>query len=426
MFSYIYPMMKLTKIILLLSIVCFSEAFSQSEYQNKVYKSYIKTVECYNSSKEQSLPVINLKSSETITLSFDDLRGGQKNYNYTIEHCTWDWKSSSLNILDYLDGIQQDILFNYKYSFNTLVKFTNYRLNFPNDQMKPRIGGNYVLKIYEGNDPSNVVITQRFYVLNSGANIGAEVVPATDIAFRNTKQKLNFSIFHQIPINNAAQDVKVVAMQNNIPQTAIVSKKPSFIKQNTLVYNDINTNHFWGNNEFRKVDTRSFRYKAEHVADIYRDSTQNVVLSIDLPNGANRYSNQIDENGNFFIRNHDGRDQVTDSDYAYMLFTLAAKQPNPNGSVYIFGRYNNYALTDENKLTFESSRQRFYGNLKLKQGLYDFKYVWVDDKGNFDDTVFEGSFFETENSYQVFAYYRKPGSRYDDFVGFTNINSVKR
>src|SRR5690606_28841361 len=132
-----------------------------------------------------------------------------KNYNYTIEHCTWDWKSSRLNILDYLDGIQQDILFNYKYSFNTLVKFTNYRLNFPNDQMKPRIGGNYVLKIYEGNDPANVVITQRFYVLNSGANIGAEVVPATDIAFRNTKQKLNFSIFHQIPINNASQDVKV-------------------------------------------------------------------------------------------------------------------------------------------------------------------------------------------------------------------------
>ena len=418
--------MKYRLIICLLSFLYLSSAKAQSEYQNKVYKDYIKTVECYNTSKEQSFPVINLKSSETLTFAFDDLRGGQKNFTYVVEHCTWDWKSSRINILDYLEGVQQDILFNYRYSFNTLVKFTHYQMNFPNDQMRVKIGGNYILKIYEDNDPNKVVITQRFHVLNNTINIGAEVVPATEVADRNSKQKINFSLFHQTPINNPYLEVKAVVMQNMIPQTAIVNIKPSFVKPGTLVYNDINTNHFYGGNEFRKFDTRSFRYKAEHVADIYRDSTQNVILSIDLPNGSNRYSNQFDENGNFYIRNTDGRDNTTDSDYAYMLFTLASQPPTPKGNVYVFGRFNNYALTDENKLTFESSRRRYYGNIKLKQGIYDFKYVWVDENGKFNDTVFEGSFFETENSYQVLAYYRRPGARYDDLVGFTNINSVKR
>lgn len=420
-------MINLKKLIFVCFAFCVIQTKAQETiYNNQLYKPYIKTVECYNSSKEQSLPVINLKTAETITLGFDDLRGGQQNYSYTVEHCTWDWKPSKINLLDYLDGVQQDILFNYRYSFNTLVKFTHYQLTFPNDQMRVKIGGNYVLKIYEDNNPDKVVLTQRFYVVNNTINIGAEVVPSTEVADRNTKQKINFSLYHQIAINNPNMEIKVVVMQNAIPQTAIVNTKPSFVKQGALIYNDINTNHFWAGNEFRKFDIRSFRYKAEHVADIYRDSTQNVILSIDLPNNSSRYSNQFDEDGSFFIRNNDGRDNITDSDYAYVLFTLAAHPPTKNGNVYVFGRFNNYALTEENKLTYESSRGRFYGNIKLKQGLYDFKYVWVDENGKFNDTVFEGSFFETENTYQVFAYHRRPGSRYDDLVGFTNINSVKK
>lgn len=414
--------MKLKLSFFILLISC--KLSAQTIYQNKVYKDYIKTVECYNSSKEQSLPIINLKSNETLTFGFDDLRGSQRNYSYSVEHCTWDWKPSRINVLDYIEGIQQDILFNYRYSFNTLVKFTHYQLNFPNEQMKVKIGGNYILKIFEDNDPDKVVITQRFYVLNNTVNIGAELVPATTLSDRDTKQKINFSLYHQNPINNPYLEVKVVVMQNYIPQTAIINTKPSFVRPGTLVYNDINTNHFFGGNEFRKFDTRSFRYKAEHVADIYRDSTQNVILSIDLPNSSKRYSQQFDEDGKFYIRNTDGRDNTTDSDYAYVLFTLAAEPPTNKGEVYVFGRFNNYNLEPANRLQYESSRGRYYGNILLKQGVYDFKYVWVDEKG-LDDTVFEGSFFETENTYQLLAYYRKPGSRYDDLVGFSNISTTQ-
>ncbi|RZL48054.1 MAG: DUF5103 domain-containing protein [Pedobacter sp.] len=411
-----------------LTLLISNYSFAQNPvvvYDNKIYQPNIKTVECYNSKKEQSFPIIALKSDEKITFAFDDLKGGNKNYSYTLEHCTWDWKPSRINKLDYLEGLSEDIIFKYKFSVNTLQKFTHYQLDFPNDQIKPKLAGNYLLKVYEGNDPTKIIITQRFYITNNVVNVGVEVVPSSQVEFRNSKQKVNFTIFHPMPIQNPSVDVKAVVMQNNNPLTAILNTKATFIKPGSLVYNDIELNEFWAGNEYRKFDIRSFRYKAEHVQDFYRDTTISVILSTDQPWGTARYSNQFDENGNFFIRNQDGRETTIESDYADVLFTLNAPLPAAKGNAYVVGRFNNYILNEDSKMNFEPSRRRFYQNIKLKQGLYDYKYIWIDENGKYNDTIFEGSFFETENTYQVLVYYKRPGGRWDELVGFSNVTTKK-
>lgn len=414
--------------LMLLVMVC-SLANAQTPsyiYDNKAYASNIKTIECYNTSKEQSLPIINLKSNETLTIGFDDLQGGSKNYSFTVEHCTYDWKPSRINRLDYLEGLNEDNIFNYRYSFNTLQKFTHYQFTFPSEQLQVKIAGNYLLKVYETGYPDKPIFTQRFYVVSNSLSVGAEVVVSSDVSQRSTKQKLNFTIFNKFNIQNPSVDVKTVVMQNFNANTAILNTKPTFNKQTSLVYNEMDLNEFWGGSEFRKFDFRSFRYKPTGVAQVYRDSLQNVVLLTDIPQDKVKYINNIDDNGAFFIRNNDGRDNITDSDYAWVLFSLNAPQPTSKGNAYIVGRFNNFQLTDENKLVYESSRRRFYKNIKLKQGIYDYQYVWVDENGKIDNTVFEASFFETENAYQVFVYYRKPGGRYDELSAFTSVNSARR
>ena len=424
-------MIKTSKLLLLLfSILFIQTGWSQDQqfvYENKIYLPQIKTVQCYNTNKEQSLPIITLNSNEQLLFSFDELNSGSKDYWYTIEHCTSDWKSSRLSPLDYLQGLPNDRITQYEYSFNTLQKFTNYQLKFPNEQIKPKIAGNYLLKVYLNCDLQNPAISQRFYVVNNEVSVTAEIQPSPQVANRFKNQKINFSIFHRTPIQNPYTDLKAIVMQNEMPGTAIVNAKPTFIRQGSFVYNDLNTNDFPGGNEFRKFDIRSLRYKAEHVSDIFRDTTNNVILFHDLPGKAIKFTNVIDENGRFYIRNQEGRNDITDSDYAQVHFTLNAEKPSNQGEAYVVGRFNNYMLNEQSRLSYDEPSKRFYSNIKLKQGLYDYKYVWLDKStGKTDYTAFEGSFFETENSYQIFVYYRRPGGRWEELVGFTNINSQRR
>lgn len=419
-------MQKLIAVLLFIfPILTFAQNDKAFTNENKVYLPNIKTVLCFNSNKEQSIPVIMLNSTETITFSFDDLLAGTKNYWYTVEHCTSDWQTSKITSIDYLDGFSDDRIINYHYSSNTTRKYTHYELNLPNTQVKPKIGGNYILKVYLNGDKNQPIISQRFYVLDSQIAIAAEITNSLQVADRNSKQKINFTLNHSMPIPNPYQDLKAVVMQNFNSNTVQLNTRPSFVRPNQLVYNDINTNDFWGDNEFRKFDTRSLRFKGDNVKDIYRDNESvNVMLFQDISRNTGTFANQLDENGNFFIRNTDGRDDKTEAEYMGVLFMLNSAPPTADGDAYVVGRFNNYTLGKENKLVYDANRKQFYGNILLKQGLYDYEYAWLDKTSkNTETKPFEGSFFQTENTYQIFVYYRKPGARWDTLVGFTNLSN---
>lgn len=410
-------------VLCLLGSVAFAQSDNSFSYQNKIYVPNIKTVQCYNSNKEQSIPVILLNSNETITLSFDDLLAGTKNYAYTIEHCTADWKPSKLSTVDYLQSFTSDRIFDYRYSSNTIRKYTHYELRLPNQQIAPKISGNYLLKVYEDGGTQTPIISQRFYVLDPQVAVAAQITNSYQVADRDSKQKIDFTINHQIPINNPYQDIKAVVMQNFDQNTAQLNTKPSFIRPNQLIYNDLTSNDFWAGNQFRKFDIRSLRYKSAGVQSIQTGSKENnVLLFADLPRNKAVFENEFDENGNYFIRNSDGRDDKTEADYANVTFTLNATPPTADGEAYVIGRFNNFSLSPENKLIYNAEKHQFYTALVLKQGLYDYEYAWFNKANNTIQTrAFEGAFYQTQNTYQIFVYYRTPGGRWDNLVGFINL-----
>jgi len=417
------------RICLILFVFIITHSFAQSPYTDSVYHPEIKSVEFYNTKKQASFPLITLNSGETVLLAFDNLRGGSEEYYYTIEHCDADWNSSNLSTTEYLQNYSDDKITTYSYSLGTFQKYTHYELKLPNQSIAPKISGNYILKVYQEGDQSKLVLTRKLYVLSPKIGITAQIVPSSDNSTRQTNQKINFTLnYGNLSVQNPAANLRTLIMQNNRSETGIFNNQPTYIRGPELIFSDVTQNDFPGGNEFRHFDTRTLKVNSEHIMRLLHDTANSVIMLTDPDQGGQpNYSFQYDLNGAFYILNQDGTDPRTDADYAHMYFTLSTTRSAAEGTPYLVGRFNDYKLDDNSKMRVDAVNNKFAVTLHLKQGVYDYAYVWVDKaSGKADDIALEGSHFETENDYQILVYYRPNGARWEELIGYRLLNSAKK
>jgi hypothetical protein len=134
-------------------------------YYNYTSSDKIKTILLYKDGFELSLPLIELNSQEKLVLSFDDLAYGNTNYKYTFVHCDADWTPSDLQPYEFIKGFTEDYINDYEYSFNTIQKYTHYKLQFPTENMLLTKSGNYIIKVYQDGYADNPLFTRRFMIV---------------------------------------------------------------------------------------------------------------------------------------------------------------------------------------------------------------------------------------------------------------------
>nr|WP_321356125.1 DUF5103 domain-containing protein [uncultured Draconibacterium sp.] len=398
-------------------------------YENAVTRENIKTVQAYRNGFELSNPIMGLNENMTLVFKFDDLSEGVKDYYYTVVHCDADWNESFIAQDEYIDGFIENPVDDYALSFNTTFSYVNYRIELPNDQMRLKLSGNYVLVVYENQDKEKVVLTRRFHIYENAVRIEGTVRRATIDAFKGTNHEVDFKIYHpNLAVLNPREEVKVVIMQNNRWDNAIRDLKPLYIRDRVLDYNYNRENVFPAGNEFRYFDNRTNRMNGENViaTDFHRPYFHKTV-KIDEVRANKPFFSYEEMNGMYVVESQDQevRDFDTECDYTFIHFTLPLEAPLLGGSVNVFGALSNWNANKSNEMTYNFDRGEYELTLLLKQGYYNYIYVYVPQGSKVaDHTNIEGSFWETNNDYQILVYYRDLAGRYDRLVGFRQLNSV--
>jgi hypothetical protein len=398
-------------------------------YENAVYKEEIKTVQMYRDGFVLSNPIWEMGEETQLVFKFDDISGEVQDYYYTIIHCDADWNESFIPQSDYINGFTDNPLDDFARSFNTTFNYVNYRLYLPNENIQFKLSGNYALVVYENGNKENIVLSKRFYVVEPMVDVEGTVRRATLDAFKGENHEVDFTIFHEnLPIENPQQEVKVVLMQNNRWDNAIRDLKPLFIRDRALIYDYNRENVFVAGNEFRYFDNRSNRVNGENVlaTDFHRPYFHKTLMP-DEVRVNKRFFEYEEMNGNYVIESQDQEveDFDTECDYTFVHFSLPLESILLGGTVNVFGALNNWNANKTNEMTWNFDMSAYELTLLLKQGYYNYMYVYVPQGSAVaDHKNLEGSFWQTENDYHIFVYYREMASRYDRLVGYRQLNSM--
>lgn len=393
--------------------------------RTEVYTPNIRTVQVIANNDDLSPAVIRLGEEETVEISFDHLTHDYHRYQYILTHCNADWTPSDLSETEYLDGFNDNPIEDSEISINTTLPYTHYRLTLPNEQVRLRLSGNYRLTVYDdAESKEKPAFTACFRVLEKVVNVSAQVSSDTEIDRNKSHQQVSFCIHHKgYPIRNPQAEVKVHVLQDNRTDNAVTDLTPSYIGANELRYEHNRALIFPAGNEYRRFEMVSTRYAGQGVENIrYHAPYYHVTLRADEPRLLN-YSYDQDRNGRFVLRYDEAVDNNTEADYFFVHFALLWEKPLAAGNFYLQGAFTYDNFNEANLLKYNAETHAYEVTQLLKQGAYNYQYLYVAPGSTVGSTVqADGNFYETENEYLILVYHRAFGERYDKLIGMQQVN----
>ena len=393
---------------------------AEEDTRTQVADSRFKSLQVKLDGNDYFPPIITLNSDSKIRISFDELSDERSYLRYSIIHCNADWAPSNLVESEYLEGFNYADIEEYKFSIGTLCHYVHYSFSIPNDKIQFRVSGNYLVKIYADDEPDVTLLQARFYVCENAVSVGTSVTSRTDIDYNREHQQVSFIVdTKEYSIRNMYSDLKAYVSQNSRIDNEVIIERPLMVSGKRITYDHDKRLIFEAGNEFRRIETVAQHGISMGVESMeYHHPYYHARLFTDRMRTEDNYIYDKTQMGRFTIRSSEANDSDNGSEYIITHFTLDTGGKINSGKIYINGEFTNNMFTPSSLMKYDPSTGLYYTDMLLKQGAYNYQYLYVPDGSRRGYYSIEGNKYQTVNEYLVRIYHRDPASRYDRFIGF--------
>lgn len=405
--------------IIALSLASTLGAIAAEDTMTGVFNDRIHSLQVHPAGDEFGFPVVMLEGDDVLEVSFDHLSDDREFFRYSLTHCNRNWQPSGLVESEYLDGFNEGTIDDYEFSQATTVHYVHYRFEIPGHDMRPKLSGNYLLRVYPESDPDSTVFQCRFMVSEQTAPVSVQVSGITDIDYRKEHQQLTVSVdTERALVEDPFNELTVVVGQNGRLDSEVAVSHPVRMLGRTAVFEHTPELIFEGGNEYRRFETVNERYPGMGIADIdYFYPYYHYTLAADGVRAGEPYAYDQTQAGRYFVRRSDSNSSETEADYGVVHFVLEADLM-PGAMVFIDGDFVQRRFDANSRMVYNASRGRYERSMLLKQGAYNYQYLVVPPGARRGYTApVEGDYYQTANEYFVRVYHRRRGERYDRLIG---------
>lgn len=388
--------------------------------QNGVFDPNFKSMRIYGSANPMLSPIIHLgEPGSAVTLSFDEIAEDSRYLRYRLLHCNADWRPSELIESDYVNGFNIGEIYSYALSQRTLVHYVHYDLTLPNEEVQPLISGNYLLQVYDDDDPDEVLLQARFMVSEERVPLTVKVTSSTDVDYNSRHQQLEVEADTEgAGIGDPFNDLRLQIVRNG--SLTHYLDKPQRIVPGKAIYAHQKPLIFPAGNEYRRFESTNVRYAGMGIEEFQLiEPYYHVKLTDDRPRAYRNYVYDEGQSGRFFPNLLFSDDPDIEADYLVTHFQLTMPRLR-TGDVYLEGDFTQRRRDSDSKMIYDEGLGAYVKTLMLKQGLYNYQYV-VEPSAESEQNPIEGDYFETNNEYQLLLYLREPGARYDRLIGTLTV-----
>ena len=402
-----------------------SVAAYATDTRTAIFDSNFRSLRACTESNYYAPPVIELGGDDRVRIEFDEISPEMRYMRYSLLHCDANWQPSQLVESDYVDGFNEADIEEYDFSSGTFANYVHYGISLPNEDMPILLSGNYLLRVYPEEDSENTLLQVRFSIVEKAVDIFAEVTSRTDIDYNKSHQQVTVTVdTKDYRVENMYADLKVVVTQNARSDNEAIVTNPLRVSSNKAFFEHDRKLIFPAGNEFRRFEMTTTNYIGMGIDRYaYHDPFYHAELKIDEPRCYGSYTYDQTQYGRFTIRESNAFDSNTGADYMIVHFALDIPRQS-GGDIFVDGEFTQHNFTNANRMHFNEATNRYELDMPLKQGAYNYQYLWLPHGSKAALTApIEGDFYQTVNEYQIKVYNRRLGERYDRLIGYTVLYS---